>query len=80
MPTSRGAAMTGGFRRFTEGRLFGFRPLEFAAIGDLPLHTRGDADKPADVVKRGFPAALTPGTPPRIHPSNVFVPVRRPAK
>ena len=66
LPATRAAGMTGGFRRFAEGRLFGIRPPEFAAIGDLPLYTRGDVEKPADRVPRAFPAALTHGAPPRI--------------
>ncbi|NDE99466.1 MAG: DUF1549 domain-containing protein, partial [Verrucomicrobia bacterium] len=70
LPGTRGSGMTGNFRRFAEGRLFGIRPLEFAAVGDLPLYTRGDADKPTDLVARAFPAALTHGTPPRIPTSS----------
>ncbi|MFA6545980.1 MAG: DUF1553 domain-containing protein, partial [Limisphaerales bacterium] len=66
LPATRSSSMTGNFRRFAEGRIFGFRPPEFAAIGDLPFHTRGDADKPAELVARAFPVALTHGTPPRI--------------
>ncbi len=66
LPASRGTAMTGNFRRVAEGRIFGFRPPEFGAIGDAALRTRGDADKPAEVVARAFPVALTHSTPPRI--------------
>ncbi len=66
LPASRGAAMTSNFRRVAEGRIFGGRPPEFGAIGDSPLYTRGDVGKPAELVARAFPVALTHGTPPRI--------------
>jgi hypothetical protein len=42
------------------------RPPEFASINDCSLYTRGDVEKPAEKVPRGFPAIVTLGTPPSI--------------
>ena len=66
LPATRGVAGVGNIRRLAEGGVFGMRPQEFGAIGDAALRTRGDADKPAEVVARAFPVALTHSPPPRI--------------
>jgi hypothetical protein len=66
LPASRATTATRNINRLAEGRIFGIRPPEFGAIADTALRTRGDADKPADLVARGFPAALTHGAAPRI--------------
>ena len=66
LPATRGAAGVGNIRRLAEGGIFGIRPQEFGAIGDAALRTRGEADKPGEVVARAFPVALTHSTPPRI--------------
>ena len=66
LPATRSAAGVGNIRRLAEGGIFGIRPQEFGSIGDAALRTRGDADKPAEVVARAFPVALTHSTPPRI--------------
>jgi hypothetical protein len=66
LPITRTSEGIANVRRLAEGRFSGGRPTEFSAVGDTALRTRGDADKPADVVARAFPVALTHGTPPRI--------------
>ena len=66
LPRTQTSERMANFRRFAEGRIGGGRPDEFSAIADAALYTRGDASKPAEKVARAFPAALTPGTPPRI--------------
>jgi hypothetical protein len=51
--------------RFKSGQPFR-RPSGFEAISDSPLFARGEVEKPGDRVPRGFPAVLTPSTPPSI--------------
>ncbi len=68
LPASRGEAFGRGvgefLRRGPQARIG--RPPEFASIGDSALYTRGDSDKPAERVPRGFPALLTQGTAPAV--------------
>ncbi len=68
LPVTRGAAFGRGvgefLRRGPQARIG--RPPEFASIGDSALYTRGDSDKPAERVPRGFPAVLTLGSAPTV--------------
>ncbi|KAF0180900.1 MAG: hypothetical protein FD161_618 [Limisphaerales bacterium] len=66
LPATRTSEGVATVRRFAEGRIGGSRPTEFSAIGDASLYTRGDVSKPAELVARAFPVALTHSTPPRI--------------
>ena len=68
LPPGRGEALARGVGDFLRrGPQFRQpRPPEFANIRDSRLYARGDADKPTDVVPRGFPAALTNGSAPSI--------------
>jgi cytochrome c553 len=42
------------------------KPREFSGIQDAALYIRGEAEKPGEIVPRGFPAALTKGAAPSI--------------
>ena len=71
LPAGKGEAFARGFgdflRRGLQARLA--RPPEFSSIGDSALYARGEADKPADRVPRGFPAVLTQSAQPNIQKS-----------
>ncbi len=60
----RGMGMGMGLPGFG-GRLRA-RPPEFTSIADCALYTRGDVEKPAEKVPRGFPSIVSLTTPPTI--------------
>jgi hypothetical protein len=62
LPVTRSGEGGFGFARMARARLGqpGARPPEFSTIADSALYGRGEADKPADKVPRGFPAILSP--------------------
>lgn len=68
LPADRGKAVGRGIGEFLRrGPQFRLgRPGEFSSIGDSALYTRGEFDKPAGSVPRGFPAVLTTGSAPAI--------------
>jgi cytochrome c553 len=68
MPAGRGRAIGRGIGEFLRrGPQFRLgRPTDFSSIGDSAFYTRGESDKAADAVPRGFPAILTTGSAPAI--------------
>lgn len=64
--SAAGRRRGGGSKTLRMPQRYGARPPEFSRIGDSPLYVRGEPDKPAGRVPRGFPAALTQGTPPAL--------------
>jgi hypothetical protein len=68
LPVSRGQALGRGIGEFLrKGPSFRQgRPNEFSSVGDCSLYSRGESEKPAERVTRGFPALLTNGSTPTI--------------